>query len=203
MVAMTDRVDFDVEQGIAVITVNNPPVNALSHAVREGIYDGVRKALDDDSVTGVVIFCEGRTFIAGADISEFGSAPKEPHLPAVLSLLDESTKPIVAAVHGTALGGGLETTLCCNYRVAVSGAKFGLPEVHLGLLPGAGGTQRLPRLVGVEKALSMVTSGAPIGATEARETGLIDMIVGDDLRCLLYSSPSPRDRTRSRMPSAA
>jgi len=182
MVAMTDRVDFDVEQGIAVITVNNPPVNALSHAVREGIYDGVRKALDDDSVTGVVIFCEGRTFIAGADISEFGSAPKEPHLPAVLSLLDESTKPIVAAVHGTALGGGLETTLCCNYRVAVSGAKFGLPEVHLGLLPGAGGTQRLPRLVGVEKALSMVTSGAPIGATEALETGLIDMIVGDDLR---------------------
>ena len=182
MVAMTDRVDIDVEQGIAVITVNNPPVNALSHAVREGIYDGVRKALDDDSVTGVVIFCEGRTFIAGADISEFGSAPKEPHLPAVLSLLDESTKPIVAAVHGTALGGGLETTLCCNYRVAVSGAKFGLPEVHLGLLPGAGGTQRLPRLVGVEKALSMVTSGAPIGATEALETGLIDMIVGDDLR---------------------
>ena len=182
MVAMTDRVDFDVEQGIAVITVNNPPVNALSHAVREGIYNGVKKALDDDSVIGVVIFCEGRTFIAGADISEFGSAPKEPHLPAVLSLLDESTKPIVAAVHGTALGGGLETTLCCNYRVAVSGAKFGLPEVHLGLLPGAGGTQRLPRLVGVEKALSMVTSGEPIGATEALENGLIDMITGEDLR---------------------
>ena len=182
MVAMTDRVDFDVEQGIAVITVNNPPVNALSHAVREGIYSGVKKALDDDSVIGLVIFCEGRTFIAGADISEFGSAPKEPHLPAVLSLLDESTKPIVAAVHGTALGGGLETTLCCNYRVAVAGAKFGLPEVHLGLLPGAGGTQRLPRIVGVEKALSMVTSGAPIGAAEALEAGLIDMIVGDDLR---------------------
>jgi 3-hydroxyacyl-CoA dehydrogenase len=182
VVAMTDRVDFDVEQGIAVITVNNPPVNALSHAVREGIYDGVKKALDDDSVNGVVIFCEGRTFIAGADISEFGSAPKEPHLPAVLSLLDESTKPIVAAVHGTALGGGLETTLCCNYRVAVSGAKFGLPEVHLGLLPGAGGTQRLPRLVGVEKALSMVTSGTPIGATEALENGLIDMITGENLR---------------------
>lgn len=182
MVAMTDRVDFDVEQGIAVITVNNPPVNALSHAVREGIYSGVKKALDDDSVIGLVIFCEGRTFIAGADISEFGSAPKEPHLPAVLSLLDESTKPIVAAVHGTALGGGLETTLCCNYRVAVAGAKFGLPEVHLGLLPGAGGTQRLPRIVGVEKALSMVTSGAPIDAAEALEAGLIDMIVGDDLR---------------------
>ena len=179
---MTDRVDFDIDQGIAVITINNPPVNALSHAVREGIYKGVQKALDDDSVVGMVIFCEGRTFIAGADISEFGSAPKEPHLSAVLSLLDESTKPVVAAVHGTALGGGLETTLCCNYRVAVAGAKFGLPEVHLGLLPGAGGTQRLPRVVGVEKALSMVTSGAPIGAAEALETGLIDKVVGEDLR---------------------
>ena len=182
MVAMTDRVDFDIDQGIAVITINNPPVNALSHAVREGIYKGVKKALDDDSVVGMVIFCEGRTFIAGADINEFGSAPKEPHLSAVLSLLDESTKPVVAAVHGTALGGGLETTLCCNYRVAVAGAKFGLPEVHLGLLPGAGGTQRLPRVVGVEKALSMVTSGAPIGAVEALETGLIDKVVGEDLR---------------------
>jgi 3-hydroxyacyl-CoA dehydrogenase len=133
-------------------------------------------------VTGIVIYCEGRTFIAGADISEFGSAPKEPHLPAVLTLLDQSTKPVVAAVHGTALGGGLETTLCCNYRVATSDAKFGLPEVHLGLLPGAGGTQRLPRIVGVEKALSMVTSGAPIGASEALESGLIDMIVESDLR---------------------
>jgi 3-hydroxyacyl-CoA dehydrogenase len=182
MVAMTDRVDFDIDQGIAVITINNPPVNALSHAVREGIYKGVEKALDDDSVVGMVIFCEGRTFIAGADISEFGSAPKEPHLPAVLSLLDASTKPVVAAIHGTALGGGLETTLCCNYRVAVAGAKFGLPEVHLGLLPGAGGTQRLPRVVGVDKALSMVTSGAPISAVEALETGLIDKVVGEDLR---------------------
>jgi 3-hydroxyacyl-CoA dehydrogenase len=133
-------------------------------------------------VTGIVIYCEGRTFIAGADISEFGSAPKEPHLPAVLTLLDQSTKPVVAAVHGTALGGGLETTLCCNYRVATADAKFGLPEVHLGLLPGAGGTQRLPRVVGVEKALSMVTSGAPIGADEALESGLIDMIVKSDLR---------------------
>ena len=213
MVAMTDRVDFDVEQGIAVITVNNPPVNALSHAVREGIYNGVKKALDDDSVIGVVIFCEGRTFIAGADISEFGSAPKEPHLPAVLSLLDQSTKPIVAAVHGTALGGGLETTLCCNYRVAVSSAKFGLPEVHLGLLPGAGGTQRLPRVVGVEKALSMVTSGAPIGAAEALHTGLIDMVVGGDLRAdavafalskAALDTPHPRVRdNQEKLQSAA
>ena len=182
MVAVTDQVDYNVEQTIAVITINNPPVNALSHGVREGIYKGIETASQDDSVTGIVIYCEGRTFIAGADISEFGSAPKEPHLPAVLTLLDQSTKPVVAAVHGTALGGGLETTLCCNYRVATSDAKFGLPEVHLGLLPGAGGTQRLPRIVGVEKALSMVTSGAPIGASEALESGLIDMIVESDLR---------------------
>lgn len=182
MVAVTDQVDYNVEQTIAVITINNPPVNALSHGVREGIYKGIESASRDDSVTGIVIYCEGRTFIAGADISEFGSAPKEPHLPAVLTLLDQSTKPVVAAVHGTALGGGLETTLCCNYRVATADAKFGLPEVHLGLLPGAGGTQRLPRVVGVEKALSMVTSGAPIGADEALESGLIDMIVKSDLR---------------------
>ena len=182
MVAVTDQVDYNVEQSIAVITINNPPVNALSHGVREGIYKGIETASQDDSVTGIVIYCEGRTFIAGADISEFGSAPKEPHLPAVLTLLDQSNKPVVAAVHGTALGGGLETTLCCNYRVATSDAKFGLPEVHLGLLPGAGGTQRLPRIVGVEKALSMVTSGAPIGASEALESGLIDMIVESDLR---------------------
>jgi len=182
MVAVTDQVDYNVEQSIAVITINNPPVNALSHGVREGIYKGIETASQDDSVTGIVIYCEGRTFIAGADISEFGSAPKEPHLPAVLTLLDQSNKPVVAAVHGTALGGGLETTLCCNYRVASADAKFGLPEVHLGLLPGAGGTQRLPRIVGVEKALSMVTSGAPIGANEALESGLIDMIVESDLR---------------------
>ena len=182
MVAVTDQVDYNVEQSIAVITINNPPVNALSHGVREGIYKGIETASQDDSVTGIVIYCEGRTFIAGADISEFGSAPKEPHLPAVLTLLDQSNKPVVAAVHGTALGGGLETTLCCNYRVASADAKFGLPEVHLGLLPGAGGTQRLPRIVGVEKALSMVTSGAPIGASEALESGLIDMIVESDLR---------------------
>ena len=182
MVAVTDQVDYNVEQSIAVITINNPPVNALSHGVREGIYKGIETASQDNSVTGIVIYCEGRTFIAGADISEFGSAPKEPHLPAVLTLLDQSNKPVVAAVHGTALGGGLETTLCCNYRVASADAKFGLPEVHLGLLPGAGGTQRLPRIVGVEKALSMVTSGAPIGANEALESGLIDMIVESDLR---------------------
>jgi 3-hydroxyacyl-CoA dehydrogenase len=175
-------VDYSVEEGVAVLTLNNPPVNALSQGVRQGLKEGVEKALADDSAKAIVIFCEGRTFIAGADISEFSSGPMEPNFHAVLSTMDDSSKPIVAAIHGTALGGGLETALCCNYRVAVGSAKFGLPEVNLGLLPGAGGTQRLPRVVGVEKTLAMVTSGVPIGAAEAHKLGLVDQLVEGDLR---------------------
>jgi 3-hydroxyacyl-CoA dehydrogenase len=175
-------VDYNVEEGVAVLTLNNPPVNALSQGVRQGLKEGVEKALADDSAQAILIFCEGRTFIAGADISEFSSGPMEPNFHAVLSTMDASPKPIVAAIHGTALGGGLETALCCNYRVAVSSAKFGLPEVNLGLLPGAGGTQRLPRVVGVEKTLAMVTSGVPIGAAEAHQLGLVDQLVEGDLR---------------------
>jgi 3-hydroxyacyl-CoA dehydrogenase len=182
MVALTSMVDYSVEEGVAVLTLNNPPVNALSQGVRQGLKEGVEKALTDDSAKAIVIFCEGRTFIAGADISEFSSGPMEPNFHAVLSTMDDSSKPIVAAIHGTALGGGLETALCCNYRVAVGSAKFGLPEVNLGLLPGAGGTQRLPRVVGVEKTLAMVTSGVPIGAAEAHKLGLVDQLVEGDLR---------------------
>ena len=182
MVALTSMVDYNVEGGVAVLTLNNPPVNALSQGVRQGLKEGVEKALADDSAQAIMIFCEGRTFIAGADISEFSSGPMEPNFHAVLSTMDASPKPIVAAIHGTALGGGLETALCCNYRVAVSSAKFGLPEVNLGLLPGAGGTQRLPRVVGVEKTLAMVTSGVPIGAAEAHKLGLVDQLVEGDLR---------------------
>ena len=182
MVALTSMVDYNVEEGVAVLTLNNPPVNALSQGVRQGLKEGVEKALADDSAQAILIFCEGRTFIAGADISEFSSGPMEPDFHAVLSTMDASPKPIVAAIHGTALGGGLETALCCNYRVAVSSAKFGLPEVNLGLLPGAGGTQRLPRVVGVEKTLAMVTSGVPIGAAEAHQLGLVDQLVEGDLR---------------------
>ena len=182
MVALTSMVDYNVEEGVAVLTLNNPPVNALSQGVRQGLKEGVEKALADDSAQAILIFCEGRTFIAGADISEFSSGPMEPNFHAVLSTMDTSPKPIVAAIHGTALGGGLETALCCNYRVAVASAKFGLPEVNLGLLPGAGGTQRLPRVVGVEKTLAMVTSGVPIGAAEAQELGLVDQLVEGDLR---------------------
>jgi 3-hydroxyacyl-CoA dehydrogenase len=166
---------------VAVLTVDNPPVNALSHGVRQGLRDGLRAAAADPAVDAVVIVCAGRTFIAGADITEFGKPPREPGLHEVLDLIEASAKPVVAAVHGTALGGGLEVTLACHYRVGVKTARFGLPEVKLGLLPGAGGTQRLPRVVGVEKALQMIVSGDPIGADEAWRHGLIDEIVDGDL----------------------
>ena len=182
MVALTDMTDYSIEDGIAVITIDNPPVNALSQGVRQGLKDGVAKALSDDSVTAILIHCAGRTFIAGADITEFASGPVEPGLHAVLTAMDNSPKPVVAAIHGTALGGGLETALCCHFRVSDANAQLGLPEVKLGLLPGAGGTQRLPRVVGVEKALQMMTSGTPIPASEALEAGLVDKIVEGDLR---------------------
>jgi 3-hydroxyacyl-CoA dehydrogenase len=182
MVAITDSVDYSVEDGVAVLAIDNPPVNALSQGVRQGLKDGIARAQNDDAARAVLVICSGRTFIAGADITEFASAPKEPGLHEVLEAMDDSAKPLVAAIHGTALGGGLETALSCHYRVAVAGARLGLPEVNLGLLPGAGGTQRLPRLIGVEKALEMVTSGQPVSAGEALELGLVDAIVEGDLR---------------------
>ncbi len=182
MVQLTSMVDYDVEDSVAVLTLDNPPVNALSQGVRQGLKEGVAKALADDAARAIVIHCKGSTFIAGADITEFSSGLVEPGLHEVLEAMDNSAKPIVAAIHGTALGGGLETALSCHFRVAVASARLGLPEVNLGLLPGAGGTQRLPRVVGVEKALQMMTSGVPISATEALETGLVDRIVDGDLR---------------------
>ena len=181
MTALTSMVDYNIDDRIAILSLDNPPVNALSQGVRQGLKEGVEKALADTTVSAILIICKGRTFIAGADISEFGNAPKAPDFHAVLNTMDHANKPIIAAIHGTALGGGLETALCCNYRIAVAEAKFGLPEVNLGLLPGAGGTQRLPRIVGAEKALAMVTTGIPIGAPEALKLGLIDKIVSGDL----------------------
>jgi 3-hydroxyacyl-CoA dehydrogenase len=181
MTAINAVVDLAVEDRIAVLTVNYPPVNALSVDVRAGLDDGVRKAGADVGVDAIVIRCAGRTFIAGADITEFGKPPKDPSLPALLETIEASPKPVVAAIFGTALGGGLETTLASNWRVASPDAKLGLPEVKLGLLPGAGGTQRLPRLVGVETALEMITSGTPVGAKAALASGLIDEIVEGDL----------------------
>ncbi|MGC1467949.1 MAG: 3-hydroxyacyl-CoA dehydrogenase NAD-binding domain-containing protein [Sphingorhabdus sp.] len=165
---------------ILVLSVNNPPVNALSWHVRQGISDGIEQGLKDDSVKAIVIRCEGQTFIAGADITEFGKPPQGPDFNAVLNTIEMATKPVIAAIHGTALGGGLETTLVCHYRIAVPSAKLGVPEVKLGLLPGAGGTQRLPRLVGIEQAAVMTSLGEPISAQKALDTGLIDKLAGED-----------------------
>jgi len=181
MAKITQSVDLEPRGRVAVLTVDNPPVNALSQHVRKGLHDGIRQATADAAVHAIVIACAGRTFIAGADITEFGKPPAEPSLHSVLDLIEGSSKPVVAAIHGTALGGGLEVTLACHYRVGVKAARFGLPEVKLGILPGAGGTQRLPRVVGVEKGLSMMVSGDPIGADEALKAGLIDAIVDGDL----------------------
>ncbi|THD63480.1 3-hydroxyacyl-CoA dehydrogenase NAD-binding domain-containing protein [Phenylobacterium sp.] len=161
---------------IAVITLNSPPVNALSAKVREGLFEGFKAAGASDA-KAIVLICEGRTFIAGADISEFGGAMAGPSLFDVQDMMEGSPKPVIAAIHGTALGGGLEVALCAHYRVAVPSARVGLPEVALGLLPGAGGTQRLPRIVGVEAALDMVTSGRHVPAKQALAMGLVDELV--------------------------
>jgi 3-hydroxyacyl-CoA dehydrogenase len=181
MTQLTETVRLETEGEIALIIVNNPPVNALSWHVRQGLFDGMTQAVAQGAA-GIVIICEGRTFIAGADISEFSGAPKGPGLHEVQDAMENAPVPVIAAIHGTALGGGLEVALCAHYRVAVSSAKFGLPEVNLGLLPGAGGTQRLPRLTGVPKALEMMTSGRHISTTEAREAGLVDEVTDGDLR---------------------
>lgn len=165
---------------ILILTVNNPPVNALSWHVRQGINDGIAQGLGDDSVKAIVLRCDGATFIAGADITEFGKPPQGPDFNAVLNTIEMATKPVIAAIHGTALGGGLETTLVCHYRIAVPSAKLGVPEVKLGLLPGAGGTQRLPRLVGIEQAAVMCSLGEPISAQKALDTGLVDSLAGED-----------------------
>jgi 3-hydroxyacyl-CoA dehydrogenase len=177
MTAINAVTDFAVEGDVGVITLNSPPVNALSAAVRDGLAGGMAAAAADAAVKAVVIVCEGRTFIAGADITEFGGAQKGASLYDVQAAIENSPKPVVAAIHGTALGGGLEVALTCHYRVAVPSARCGLPEVNLGLLPGAGGTQRLPRVVGVEKALEMMTSGQHVPAKQCLEMGLVDELV--------------------------
>lgn len=166
---------------VLIVTSNNPPVNALGIAVREGLVAAIAEADGDDAVKAVVIICQGQTFFAGADITEFGKPMQLPMLPTVVDIIENCTKPVVAAIHGTAFGGGLEVALASHYRVAVPSAKLGVPEVKLGLLPGAGGTQRLPRVAGVQKALEMATSGNPIGAKEAYEVGLVDRLVNGEL----------------------
>jgi 3-hydroxyacyl-CoA dehydrogenase len=177
MTAINDVTDYAREGEVGVITLNSPPVNALSFGVRDGLAEGMKAAMADSEARAVVIICEGRTFIAGADITEFGGAQKGASLFEVQSAIEGASKPVVAAIHGTALGGGLEVALTCHYRVAVPSARCGLPEVNLGLLPGAGGTQRLPRIVGAQKALEMVTSGQHVPAKECLAMGLVDELV--------------------------
>ncbi len=175
---MSHSVTYTKDGDIGIITVNNPPVNALSQHVREGLLESFTEANNDDTIATVLI-CEGRTFIAGADITEFGKPLQPPNFLETMEIIESLSKPAVAAIHGTALGGGLETALCCHYRVAVPSARVGLPEVTLGLLPGGGGTQRLPRLIGPEAALEAITSGTPMKASQAHAVGVIDEIVDE------------------------
>jgi 3-hydroxyacyl-CoA dehydrogenase len=172
---------FEKRGEVGIIWINNPPVNAISVGVRVALLDGVAKLAQDPQTKVGVLACEGRTFMAGADITEFGKPPLSPGLLQAIEAIENSAKPIVAAIHGTALGGGLEVALACHYRVAVASAKVGLPEVKLGILPGAGGTQRLPRLIGVEAALGIIVSGDPIPAAQAAKAGVIDKIIDGDL----------------------
>ena len=204
MTQLTQSVRLEFDDDVALLRIDNPPVNALSHHVRQGLLDGMTQAEESDA-TSIVVICDGRTFIAGADITEFSGPPQPPSLQSAQDAMENCSKPVVAAVHGTALGGGLEVALCAHYRVGISTSQYGLPEVKLGLLPGAGGTQRLPRITGASRALEMMTSGDPISADEALACGLIDEIV-DDLesgaiafarRAVLDDLPLLRIRDRS------
>jgi 3-hydroxyacyl-CoA dehydrogenase len=183
MKKLSQSVSYDARDGVAVLISNNPPVNAMSYHVRQGLVDGLEMAQGDEDVQAIVIHCEGRTFFPGMDITEFANpnVPAAPTTTGVIEKLEAASKPVVAAIHGTALGGGLETALGCHYRVAAPSAKLGLPEVKLGIIPGAGGTVRLPRVMGVQKALEMMTSGNPISAKQALEEGLVDEVVEGDL----------------------
>lgn len=179
---MTQLVTFTKQGNIGVLALDNPPVNALSHPVRVQLRELLSQAFAEPGVQALVICCEGRTFVAGADIREFGKPPLAPDLPELVEFLAAAERPVVAAIHGTALGGGLELALACHFRVALPNAKVGLPEVTLGILPGAGGTQRLPRLVGARAALDLIVGGAIVSASKARALGLIDELVEGDLK---------------------
>ncbi|MDP5278362.1 3-hydroxyacyl-CoA dehydrogenase NAD-binding domain-containing protein [Sphingomonas sp. DG1-23] len=173
---MTSPIITSRQGDVLILTSDNPPVNALGAAVRQGLQAGIEEAKRDESIKAVVIIAAGKTFFAGADITEFGKAMQEPSLPVLVDQIEALDKPVIAAVHGTALGGGCEVALASHYRIAVPSAKFGLPEVKLGILPGAGGTQRMPRVAGVETALELATKGDPISAEQAKAVGLVDRI---------------------------
>ena len=199
---MNNIVSYSIEDGIGVITIDNPPVNALSHAVRQGVQDAIHTAQEDAS-EAILILCAGRTFIAGADITEFGKPPKDPWLPELCNEIEASAKLLVSAIHGTALGGGFEVALSSHYRIALDSARVGLPEVKLGLLPGAGGTQRTPRLAGVEASLELITGGTPIPAANAESLGLVDEVVTGNLEeaALAYTRRLLADNTAIRRTS--
>jgi len=182
MTAINEVTDLTLEGDIAVLTLNSPPVNALSAPVRDGIFKGIGEAVANPATRAIVLICQGQTFIAGADISEFGKPPKGASLFDAQAAIENARVPVIAAIHGTALGGGLEVALTCHYRVAVPSAKCGLPEVKLGLLPGAGGTQRLTRAMGKSKAMELCLTGRMMEAAEAERCGLVSRIVpADDL----------------------
>lgn len=164
MTSFSESVRVEMDGTVAVVVIDNPPVNALSHHVRRGLLDAMAHIAADGDVEAAVLVCAGRTFIAGADITEFDRPPAPPGIHRILDAIENCPKPVTAAMHGTAYGGGLETAMCTHYRVAAPSARFGQPEVKLGILPGAGGTQKLPRLVGVAKALEMCVTGDPIDA---------------------------------------
>ncbi|MED5531932.1 MAG: enoyl-CoA hydratase-related protein, partial [Pseudomonadota bacterium] len=176
---MESPVNLEIMQNIAILTICNPPVNALSRAVRLNIMSALNNAERNDSISAIIVMGEGNTFPAGADITEFGLPPKSPLLPIVCDRIEQFNKPVICAMHGTPLGGGLEIALSCHYRLAHPQTKLGLPEVHLGLIPGAGGTQRLPRLIGLPEAFKIAASGVPISARKAAEIGLINEIIED------------------------
>lgn len=178
---MNQPVTVSRDSDIAVVTLDNPPVNALSHRLRAPLMEALEKLRDDPSVSAIVLTCAGRTFVAGADITEFGKPMQHPVLGEIIAVLEKIAKPTVAAIHGTALGGGLELALGCHFRVALRDAKLGLPEVKLGLLPGAGGTVRLPYLLGPQKALKVIVSGTPVDAATALEGGLVEAVYDRDL----------------------
>jgi len=184
------------EDGIAIITIDNPPVNATSHSVRQGLAEAITQITQDTSLRGVILACAGKTFVAGADIREFGKPPVPPSLRDVIAALEALTIPVVAAIHGTALGGGFELALACHYRVMNRHAFVGLPEVTLGIIPGAGGTQRLPRLIGMAPSIDMITSGRRVAAAEALQLGIADRIAEGDLiaeaRAFLATKPVVR-----------
>lgn len=177
---MSETVTMAVENGVAIVTIDNPPVNALSPSVRKGLVAATDRIGSDSEIKAAIVTANGRTFPAGADITEFDTGLVDPWLPDVINRIEALEKPVVAAIFGTALGGGLEVAMGCHYRVAATSAKLGLPEVNLGLLPGAGGTQRLPRLIGAEAALGMMISGKPVKAAQAEKLGLVDKVVPDD-----------------------